>query len=81
MIWGGTSVIYEGKPIGTPDCGAYFEIIQRLKVNVFYTSPTAIRSIRKEDHELTKIKHYDLSSLKVVGVVGERTDIYTYQYL
>ncbi len=49
LMRGGTSVIYEGKPIGTPDCGAYFEIIQRLKVNVFYTSPSAVRSIRKED--------------------------------
>ena len=48
---GGTSIIYEGKPIGTPDCGAYFEIIQRLKVNVFYTSPSAVRAIRKEDPE------------------------------
>jgi propionyl-CoA synthetase len=51
LIRGGTNVIYEGKPVGTPDCSAYFEIIERLKVNIFYTSPTAVRSIRKEDPE------------------------------
>lgn len=51
LIRGGTNVIYEGKPVGTPDCCAYFDIIQRLKVTIFYTSPTAVRAIRKEDPE------------------------------
>lgn len=49
LLFGCTNVIYEGKPVGTPDVGAYFEIIQRLKVDVLYSSPTAIRAIRKED--------------------------------
>lgn len=56
LIRGGSNVIYEGKPVGTPDCTAYFEVIQRLRVSIFYTSPTAVRSIRKEDPELCKLK-------------------------
>lgn len=49
LIRGSTSIIYEGKPIGTPDCTAYFKVIEKYNVDVFYTSPTAMRSIRKED--------------------------------
>lgn len=81
LLMGATSIIYEGKPVGTPDVGAYFSIIEKYKVSIFYSSPTAIRSIRKEDHEAKIIKQFDLSSLKVCGVVGERTDIYTYDFL
>ena len=81
LLMGSTSIIYEGKPVGTPDVGAYFKIVQEYKVDVLYSSPTAIRAIRKEDPKAEKIKEYDLSSLRVFGVVGERTDIHTYDYL
>lgn len=81
LIRGATTVIYEGKPVGTPDPGAYWEICQRLKAKVLYTSPTAIRAIRREDAEGAFAKKYDLSSVKVCGIVGERTDIHTYEWL
>ena len=81
LLRGGTSILYEGKPVGTPDPGAFWEICERHKVKVFYTSPTAARSIRKEDPEATYAKKYDLSTMKVCGIVGERTDIHTYEYI
>ena len=81
LIRGATTVLYEGKPVGTPDPGAYWEICQRLKVKVFYTAPTAIRAIRKEDPQGVFAKKYDLSTIKVCGIVGERTDIHTYDYI
>jgi propionyl-CoA synthetase len=81
LLCGGTSIFYEGKPVGTPDVKAYFSIVEKYKVDILYSSPTAIRSIKKEDPEATKVKECDISSLKVIGMVGERTDIYTYEYL
>lgn len=81
LLFGATSVIYEGKPVGTPDVGEYFRIVEKYKIDVLYSSPTAIRAIRREDPEAEIIKKYNLNSLKVVGVVGERTDIYTYEFL
>lgn len=81
LLFGATSIIYEGKPIGTPDVGAYFKIVEKYKVDILYSSPTAIRSIWKEDPNAEKITKYNLNSLKVVGMVGERTDVHTYDYL
>ena len=81
LLFGGASIFYEGKPVGTPDCTAYFKVIQKHKVDIFYTSPTAMRAIRREDPEGTKILDYDLSTLRVWGCVGERTDIYTYELI
>ena len=81
LLFGATSVIYEGKPVGTPDVGAYFRIVEKYKIDILYSSPTAIRAIRREDPEAKIIKKFNLDSLKVVGVVGERTDIYTYEFL
>lgn len=81
LLWGGTSIIYEGKPVGTPDVTAYFKIVEKYKVDVLYSSPTAIRAIRREDPEANLIKACDLSSLRVLGMVGERTDIHTYEFL
>lgn len=49
LLLGGTSIIYEGKPIKTPDVSAYFKIVEKYKVDVLYSSPTAIRAIRRED--------------------------------
>lgn len=81
LLFGATSIIYEGKPIKTPDCGAYFKIVEKYKADVLYTSPTAVRVIRTEDPEGKIVKKYDISSLRVLGVVGERTDVHTYDYL
>jgi propionyl-CoA synthetase len=81
LIRGATTIIYEGKPTGTPDPGAFWEICEKYKVKVFYTSPTAARVLRREDPEAVYPKKYDLSSVKVCGIVGERTDVHTYDYI
>lgn len=81
LLIGGTTIFYEGKPTGTPDVKSYFRIIEEHKVDVFYSSPTAIWSLWKEDPEAIKIKECNLSSLKVIGMVGEWTDIHTYEFI
>ena len=81
LLRGAATVLFEGKPTNTPDPSAYWEICERLKAKVLYTSPTAIRAIRKEDPEAKFAKKHDLSSLKVCGIVGERTDLHTYEFL
>lgn len=81
LLFGGSTIFYEGKPTNTPDVSSYFRIIENYKPDVFYTSPTAMRTVKKEDPQLTAISKYDLTSLKVFGIVGERTDIYTYEYI
>lgn len=81
LLFGGQTVFYEGKPVGTPDCTGYFRVIQKHKVTVLYTSPTAMRAIRRADPEAKKILPYDRSSLKVWGCVGERTDVHTYDLI
>ena len=68
LINGCTSVLFEGVPF-YPDWGRYWEIVQKFKVNIFYTAPTAIRAIAKEGESW--VKKYDLSSLRVLGSVGE----------
>ncbi len=63
LLRGATTVLYEGKPTGTPDPGAYWRIVEQYKVKGMYTAPTAVRAIRKEDSEGEFIKKYDISSL------------------
>ena len=81
LIQGCTTVMYEGKPVGTPDAGAFWNIIEKHKVNTFFTAPTALRAVRKEDpnSELIKTK-YDVSSLERFFVAGERCDPDTMNY-
>lgn len=74
LIYGCTSVLYEGKPIKTPDAGAFWRIIEEYNVNVFFTAPTAFRAIKKEDPEGALKNKYDTSSLKYLFLAGERTD-------
>lgn len=81
LLFGATTVFFEGKPVGTPDCSAYFRVIEKHHVDVFYTSPTAMRAVLREDPDCVKAKACDLSSLKVAAVVGERTDVNTYNWL
>lgn len=63
FLRGATTVLYEGKPTGSPDPGAFWRIIQQYKVKGMYTAPTAMRAIRKEDSNGEYIKLYDVSSL------------------
>jgi propionyl-CoA synthetase len=71
---GNTTVIYEGKPVGTPDPGAFWRVICEHKVNVLFTAPTAFRAIKKEDPAGSHIERYDLSSLESLFLAGERCD-------
>ena len=71
---GSTSVLFEGKPVGTPDPGTYWRIIEEYGVKVFFTAPTAFRAIKKEDPNGEHIKKYDLSQFKTLFLAGERCD-------
>jgi len=71
---GNTTVLYEGKPVGTPDAGAFWRVIAQHKVAVMFTAPTAFRAIKKEDPEGKLIGDYDLSRFRTLFLAGERTD-------
>lgn len=75
-----TTIIFEGKPIKTPDASTFWRIISEHKVNVMFTAPTAIRAIKKEDPNGEFIKQYDLSSLRTQFLAGERCDIATLEW-
>jgi propionyl-CoA synthetase len=81
LIYGCTTVFFEGKPIRTPDAGTFWRVIADHKVDCFFTAPTAFRAIRKEDPEVELMKKYDLSSLKSIFVAGERCDPSTLLWL
>ncbi len=74
LLQGCSSVLYEGKPIGTPDAGAYWRMIQDYKVAAFFTAPTGLRAVRKEDPQAKLLKNYDISSLRTLFLAGERAD-------
>lgn len=74
LFHGNTTIIYEGKPVGTPDAGAFWRIISEYDVNVLFTAPTAFRAIKKEDPTGSLINQYDLSTLKYLFLAGERCD-------
>ena len=69
-----TTVVFEGKPIGTPDCGAFWRVIQDHGVRTMFTAPTALRAIKKEDPHGEVVAQYDLSTLRAFFVAGERSD-------
>jgi len=71
---GNTTVIYEGKPVGTPDPGAFWRVIAEYDVKVLFTAPTAFRAIKKEDPAAEHMKKYDLSGLQSLFLAGERCD-------
>jgi len=81
LITGCTTILYEGKPIKTPDAGAFWRVCAEYKVNVLFSAPTAFRAMRKEDPHADLIHQYDLSSLKRLYLAGERLDPATYQWL
>ncbi len=81
LIRGCTSVLFEGKPVRTPDAGAFWRVIQDHKVKSFFVAPTAFRAIKKEDPDCLLKERYDISSLKYQFVAGERLDPPTYHWL
>ncbi len=74
LLHGCTSVVYEGKPVGTPDPGAFWRVIDQHKVSVLFTAPTAIRAIRKEDPTAEHMTRYDIDGLRALFLAGERCD-------
>lgn len=80
LIYGCTTVLFEGKPIKTPDAGTFWRVIDEYKVKVLFTAPTAFRAIKKEDPNGSLKKKYDTSSLKYLFLAGERTDVATYDW-
>ena len=80
LLVGATTVLYEGKPVGTPDAGAFWRVIAEHRVEAFFTAPTAIRAIKKEDPDGTLMREHDLSSLRTLFLAGERLDPDTYTW-
>ena len=74
LLRGCTSIMYEGKPVGTPDPGAFWRVIADHKVNAFFTAPTAFRAIKREDPHGEYIHEYDLSAFRTLFLAGERCD-------
>jgi len=74
LIHGATSIMYEGKPVGTPDAGAFWRVISEHKAVALFTAPTAFRAIRKEDPDGKFIRQYDLSKFRTLFLAGERAD-------
>jgi propionyl-CoA synthetase len=81
LIHGCTTVLYEGKPIMTPDAGAFWRVISEHGVKALFTAPTAFRAIKKEDPDGALAAKYDLSCLKTIFAAGERLDPPTYEWL
>ena len=80
LLAGCTTVLYEGKPVGTPDAGAYWRVIAQHRVNALFTAPTAFRAIKKEDPAGALIARYDRGSLQTLFLAGERCDPDTVQW-
>jgi propionyl-CoA synthetase len=80
LLAGCTTVLYEGKPVGTPDAGAFWRVIAQQKVKTLFTAPTAFRAIKKEDPGGELARAYDLSGFSYLFLAGERTDPETYRW-
>ncbi|HEB97154.1 MAG TPA: propionyl-CoA synthetase [Sedimenticola thiotaurini] len=74
LLHGCTTILYEGKPVGTPDPGAFWRVISEHRVKVMFTAPTAFRAIKREDPEGEYLKKYDLSRFEALFLAGERCD-------
>jgi len=81
LIHGCTTVLYEGKPVRTPDAGAFWRVIAEYGVSAFFTAPTAFRAIKKEDPDAHLRRKYDISTLRTLFLAGERLDPPTYEWL
>ncbi|MCC6604693.1 MAG: propionyl-CoA synthetase, partial [Anaerolineae bacterium] len=80
LFYGCTTVLYEGKPVGTPDPGAFWRVIDQHKVNVLFTAPTAFRAIKRDDPNGTYLQKYDLRHFRSLFLAGERCDPATLQW-
>ncbi|WP_028476134.1 AMP-binding protein [Nocardia sp. CNY236] len=80
LLVGATTVLYEGKPVGTPDAGAFWRVVAQYKVDVLFTAPTALRAIRKADPSAQLAHSYDLSTLRALFCAGERLDPATFAW-
>ncbi|XP_075712910.1 acyl-CoA synthetase short-chain family member 3, mitochondrial [Rhinoderma darwinii] len=80
LLHGNTSVLFEGKPVGTPDASAYFRVLSEHGVAAMFTAPTAIRAIRQQDPEAALGKQYSLSKFRTLFVAGERCDVETLEW-
>nr|XP_003405649.1 acyl-CoA synthetase short-chain family member 3, mitochondrial [Loxodonta africana] len=80
LLHGNTTVLYEGKPVGTPDAGAYFRVLAEHGVTALFTAPTAIRAIRQQDPGAVLGKQYSLTRFKTLFVAGERCDVETLEW-
>ena len=74
LLNGNTTVVYEGKPVGTPDPGAFWRVINEHNVSVMFTAPTAFRAIKKEDPNAEHLSRYDMSNFRALFLAGERCD-------
>ena len=81
LIKGCATVLYEGKPVRTPDAGAIWRVIAEHRVKTFFVAPTAFRAVKKEDPDAALKKNYDISCLEYLFVAGERLDTPTYEWL
>ncbi len=80
LLKGATTILFEGKPVGTPDAGVFWRIISQHKVKALFTAPTAFRAIKREDPKAELMKNYDLSDFKTLFLAGERSDPDTIQW-
>jgi len=80
LLMGCTTILYEGKPVGTPDPGAFWRVIAEHGVTVLFTAPTAFRAIKREDPDAKYLAKYDIASLKYLFLAGERLDPDTYYW-
>jgi len=80
LLVGATTILYEGKPVGTPDAGAFWRVVEEYGVKALFTAPTAIRAVKKEDPDAELMASYDLSSLQTLFLAGERLDPDTWQW-
>jgi len=80
LLNGNATLMYEGKPVGTPDAGAFWRVISQHKVRTLFTAPTAFRAIKRDDPDGELLKQYDISSLRILFLAGERSDPDTLQW-
>ncbi|GAB3397062.1 propionyl-CoA synthetase [Amycolatopsis echigonensis] len=80
LLIGATTVLYEGKPVGTPDAGAFWRVISEHGVQALFTAPTALRAVKKVDPDADELKKYDLSQFRTLFMAGERLDPETYHW-
>jgi propionyl-CoA synthetase len=80
LLVGATSVLYEGKPVGTPDAGAFWRVVAEHGVSALFTAPTAIRAVKKEDPDGRLLTDHDVTSLRTLFLAGERLDPDTWEW-